>query len=106
MLFSDLQKNFLFFTRNFSDKALIPFIGVRGRLPSGQRQFVAWRAYEGYGRPSVASAMDGAEATGLLCRVRKTAVSLAVFRRGVMQLTSGMGANGIYAVFATFFPTD
>jgi len=28
-LFSVLQKNFLFFRRNFSDKALIPFIGVR-----------------------------------------------------------------------------
>jgi predicted nucleotidyltransferase len=31
-LFSALQKTFLFFERNFSDKALIPFIGVRESL--------------------------------------------------------------------------
>jgi len=28
LFFSDLQKKFLFFQRNFSDKALVPFIGV------------------------------------------------------------------------------
>jgi predicted AAA+ superfamily ATPase len=32
--FSDLQKNFLFFQRNFSDKALIPLIGVGHILES------------------------------------------------------------------------
>lgn len=29
LFFSDLRENFLFFQRNFPDKALIPFIGVR-----------------------------------------------------------------------------